>query len=432
MDVSQLTFEQKNKILDDFILNSSQLLELSPFLKDVNIFDVLRINDYEIRHSNILAWLLDPYGSHGIGNLFVRLFVERVIRNNPDSGYSTLDWAFLDYNNVDVFREKHWADTEKRDSLDILMEIESQAKEYLIAIENKVNSKESKDQTLKYREHIEAEYKKSINKMYVYLTPSGDVAQDSTWSTLSYTDIIDLLDSTLKYTDPNPEVKMIISDYRKVVSQMLSAPDAALLIKVKEIYRKNKAAIDLINLYKPDFQMDVADYISDKLRDAGEEEYKQALAEGKEKGNIAYEVYPPDSYGIITTKYNIRFCTRRMNNFIKPLSENISCWNTASNYYYQVYFLEKDGQITCYFNIVLNVRNVDRNSDVYKNGTKLMELCNYKGKTSEKKHFRTGFESIKSKPVDTDMEEYEWQPIIDEFVKKMLQKINDLESKINL
>ena len=161
MDVSQLTFEQKNKILDDFILNSSQLLELSPFLKDVNIFDVLRINDYEIRHSNILAWLLDPYGSHGIGNLFVRLFVERVIRNNPDSGYSTLDWAFLDYNNVDVFREKHWADTEKRDSLDILMEIESQAKEYLIAIENKVNSKESKDQTLKYREHIEAEYKKT-------------------------------------------------------------------------------------------------------------------------------------------------------------------------------------------------------------------------------------------------------------------------------
>ncbi len=41
-----------------------------------NPFDVLRYAEYEIRHSNVLAWLLTPGESHGLGDKFLRRFIE--------------------------------------------------------------------------------------------------------------------------------------------------------------------------------------------------------------------------------------------------------------------------------------------------------------------------------------------------------------------
>ena len=38
--------------------------------KKFNQFDVLRYSDYEIRHSNVLAWLFQPNETHGIGEAF--------------------------------------------------------------------------------------------------------------------------------------------------------------------------------------------------------------------------------------------------------------------------------------------------------------------------------------------------------------------------
>ena len=43
-----------------------------------NVFDVLRNADYEIRHSNVLAWLLDPNENHGIGDKFLRKFIRHL------------------------------------------------------------------------------------------------------------------------------------------------------------------------------------------------------------------------------------------------------------------------------------------------------------------------------------------------------------------
>ena len=47
------------------------------FLKpaEFNTFDVLQYANYEIRHSNVLAWLLQPAETHGIGDRFLKWFV---------------------------------------------------------------------------------------------------------------------------------------------------------------------------------------------------------------------------------------------------------------------------------------------------------------------------------------------------------------------
>ena len=46
--------------------------------REFNTFDVLRYADYEIRHSNVLAWLLRPADTHGIGERFLEWFVNHV------------------------------------------------------------------------------------------------------------------------------------------------------------------------------------------------------------------------------------------------------------------------------------------------------------------------------------------------------------------
>ena len=429
MNIEQLAYEQKTKILDDFLLNSAQLLELSPYFSSINIFDVLNIKNYEIRHSNILAWLLDPYGSHGCGSRFTKLFVERVIRVNPSHRYDPMEWVFLDYGACEVYREKHWPDIQKRNSLDILLVMESDSHHHLIAIENKVNAKESVGQTEKYRHHLESEYP-SFRKMYVYLTVDNDAPQDSEWATVSYLDVYELLKVILDYSNLNPESKIIIANYRKVVGEMLDIKDELIREKVKKIYKENRAAIDLINMYKPDIQSDIADYIADKIHTAGEEEYKNAIAAGQEYGNIMYEVSPVQS-GIIKAKSYVRFNTRKMNDFIEPLPNKTSNWNTKDNYYYETSFWVKDDKLTCSFTIVLNGKNIGQDSKAYKNGEMIRTLTGYKGKSGTKKNTRNGFEPVKSKPIEMDAEEYEWMPVIDEFVDTMLRKVNDVESKLS-
>ena len=131
--------EQRDAVLNAFILNREILSELQPYIHEVNIFDVLKLKDHEIRHSNVLAWLLDPHGSHGMGDEFLKLFISRVIKANPVLKYDVLKWCYLDTSDCEVQREQHWQNTGSRDSLDILITAyQPHGLDYVIAVENKV------------------------------------------------------------------------------------------------------------------------------------------------------------------------------------------------------------------------------------------------------------------------------------------------------
>ncbi len=54
------------------MVENDDLLTLESRIGRFNIFDALRIMDAEIRHSNFLAFILDPAESHGQGQLFLK------------------------------------------------------------------------------------------------------------------------------------------------------------------------------------------------------------------------------------------------------------------------------------------------------------------------------------------------------------------------
>src|SRR3954453_131992 len=69
--------------LERFVIDNDDLTELEARIGRFNIFDALRVARVEIRHSNCLAWLLDPAESHGQGDLFLRAVLMDLLRNAP-------------------------------------------------------------------------------------------------------------------------------------------------------------------------------------------------------------------------------------------------------------------------------------------------------------------------------------------------------------
>ena len=70
--------------LQSLIANNHNLDRLEAILNEFNSFKILNIADHEIRHSNILKWLLDPKGNHNIGDMFLKKFLSEAIISNEN------------------------------------------------------------------------------------------------------------------------------------------------------------------------------------------------------------------------------------------------------------------------------------------------------------------------------------------------------------
>src|SRR5262245_43512114 len=162
---SELDLAEAQRHLDAFLVDNEGLESLTAALNRFNIFRVLRIEHAEIRHSNVLAWLLTPNGTHGLGSLFLRRFVSTFLLE----GSKEVTWLtpaaveLMRFDDVEVSRE--WA------NIDIL--VVSRANRWCLVIENKVWSSESRGQLERYRNAVSLEYP-GFEQVCVLLTLEGD------------------------------------------------------------------------------------------------------------------------------------------------------------------------------------------------------------------------------------------------------------------
>lgn len=104
---------------------------------DFNLLDTLQVAGEEIRHSMMLAWLLDREATHAQGNLGFRLFLKHVDLNRE---YSET--------NYQVLRERSGAESR--------IDVEVAARgEFIIHIENKIYSCEGDNQTKREWEDLQ-------------------------------------------------------------------------------------------------------------------------------------------------------------------------------------------------------------------------------------------------------------------------------------
>ena len=210
------------------------------FEKEFNIFKALRICDHEIRHSNMLAWLMDPQETHGLGSRFLTKLLSEIQTANEDRDYGCLslhedDYDFKDCN---VLRED--------DNIDIKVEF-PHAKVVLVS-ENKWNAGESEGvayddgQLKKYKKAIDSQFK-DWEKVFIFLTPDMRLPSEKNqeeWGILGYAAIRQCLIQLLGKESfaANPTVKDFIVQYKQIIEERIGymRPEEAKLCE--EIYAK--------------------------------------------------------------------------------------------------------------------------------------------------------------------------------------------------
>lgn len=64
--------------------NNLSFQQLNQQINSFNALKVLKLENHEIRHSNVLAWLLDPKENHGLRDVFIRKMLEYLLLNEDN------------------------------------------------------------------------------------------------------------------------------------------------------------------------------------------------------------------------------------------------------------------------------------------------------------------------------------------------------------
>lgn len=289
--------------LKNFLLDIDCLNELLPWTGRFNLFDVLRISRTEIRHSNMLAWLLNANENHGMGDAYVKALTQRLVANESTGRYDVFHLALMDFYSFTVQRE--W------NNIDILLV--SNEEKTLIAFENKVGSHEHSDQLNRYRKILEKAYP-DYCRIYLYLTPDGELPSDEEhWDAMTYFDIVDMLEKVSSGIDLIPDVRLMIDNYIAVIRRDV-VDDQQLIEICDKIYKKHQKALDLIFEHRVDNRGQIAATI------------RETLQQMSNDGFIIFYANSTNSW--------LCFHTKEMDEVLPPLTGNNSSWGNNNIYNY--------------------------------------------------------------------------------------------------
>ena len=229
---------EPRKAFERFVVENDDLLTLEARIGRFNIFDALRISDVEIRHSNFLAFLLDPAESHGQGQLFLKAVLMALFKNAPpDFPISPIRLDGIDLRGVEVKRE--WQ------HIDLL--ITCKEPRFAVVIENKVWSKEHSNQLSSYQDSMKKAFSDDLPVHYIYLTPEGNDPSEEVWRPYSYSKIHGVL-KRVRDSHQNAigdEVLVFLDHYLNLLGTRFMN-DPTLDELCQRIYKNHRQAIDLI------------------------------------------------------------------------------------------------------------------------------------------------------------------------------------------
>ena len=138
--------------------------------ENYNLFSILSIERYELKHSALIANLLDPKGSHGCGDAFLRAFFEIALK---ERAYPFEDCTHL-HSYTEYYTGPIAGDTGGR--IDILVKSSC----YGLIIENKIYAGDQDKQLTRYDNYGKKTFG-ADRYLLVYLTLYGyDASKEST------------------------------------------------------------------------------------------------------------------------------------------------------------------------------------------------------------------------------------------------------------
>ena len=188
--------------------------------ENYNLFSILRIEGSELKHSALIANLLDPKGSHGCGDAFLRAFFEIALKERAyPFEECTLPHSYTEYYTGPIAD-----DTGGR--IDILVK----SSHYGLIIENKIYAGDQDKQLTRYDNYGKETFG-ADGYLLVYLTLYGcDASKESTatksaeevgYLRLSYAeDILRWLEQCVRLADNKPLVRESLNQYIRTIKQL--------------------------------------------------------------------------------------------------------------------------------------------------------------------------------------------------------------------
>lgn len=227
--------------------HSKDFSRLHQKFNQFNPFKVLRVDQFEIRHSNVLAWLLDPNENHQLGSLFIKKIITRLVtKTENEDKAATVDFAsylYASFTDAEVYRE---VKTKNNRFIDLLVVVPSQKLVFLI--ENKFHATESKGQLRDYLDYAQECYP-DYSIIPVFLTLSSDTPSETEYWVLDYHDILEILSLHLELNGEaiSDNIADFIRYYIAILEEELVEDEEAIQ-RALHVYQFNQAAIDLLYL----------------------------------------------------------------------------------------------------------------------------------------------------------------------------------------
>ena len=368
--------------LKNFLLDIECLDQLDEWIGKFNLFDILKITRTEIRHSNILAWLLTPDENHGLKDNILKGFIQFAITSLDLPDQEIFKTLLMDYRSFVLYREWHCID---------IMAV-SEKEKCILCIENKIDSGEHSNQLPRYQKTVTELYH-DYKVIYIYLSPSGaESCSPDTWLAMSYRDVMQIIESACRKTILLPEAKMLINNYLETIRRDIVG-DERLAQICAEIYTKHKKALDLIYENKPDRAADVAGY------------FRNWCISKTNAGEIEVVLDK-------CVKSYTRFKTPVMSAILPDAEEARSGWGTKNYYFCEIV---NDGGTKFYLQIAVNSRHIPDDLRM------ICDEINVHYPSPRQKtnwEWRTHFKTSASK-IDPDASEEEIHRMLDKKFKEM-------------
>ncbi len=267
-----------------------------------NIFNILNLSQDETKlHTPFIAELLNPKGSHGMKDAFLREFIKiSDIDTELDTKEATVETEYsIGYKNND---------STEGGRIDIFV---YDNKKNAIIIENKIYAGDQQNQLLRYYNYAK---KNKFNFNLIYLTLNGNAASEKSlgninfnYDCLSYNnDILSWLERCVQISACIPLVREIIRQYIINIKDLLNIMDTDNLNELIELTTSKEYVESTLDI------IDNGDSIKTQIR----KNFIESLKEIAERNNLQIEPY--DSYD--------DFCCLREYSYLgfynKKLSEN--------------------------------------------------------------------------------------------------------------
>jgi hypothetical protein len=248
--------------LESLVVDNPELERLEMLLGQLNLFEVLRAVRHELRHSDFLAFLLDPNQNHGLGDEFARRLLQKILVSAGDQSLpvTPIDLDVWDLNELVVQRE--WK------NIDILLLEETH--HLAVIIENKISSVEHSNQLDRYFNIVRQHYP-GWKTFGVYLTPEGDRPSHSAYLAADYTTVCEVVERMTERRSSilGSDLRTLMVHYTEMLRRhILSESEIAELCR--KIYRKHQRALDLIYEYRPDLQVQLRELLEGLVRETPE------------------------------------------------------------------------------------------------------------------------------------------------------------------